>query len=136
VAAAFLVLTVMTLGLFRGGSLGSPATAYAAPAGGAQADADPSASKVGLVREALSAIYGRYFNPVSGADLMSAAWNAAEATAQDAGNFAPPPTPDFSGGVNSAFMRFSAGYQLLEAATPIDPRHPSHGCNISGKVEL
>ena len=135
VAATFLVLTVLTLGLFRGGSLGSPATAYAAPAGGAQANADPSASKVGLVREALSAIYGRYFNPVSGTDLMSAAWNVAVATAQDAGNYAPPPTPNFSGSVNSAFMRFAAAYQQLEAATPVDPTRLAYAA-IGGMVDL
>jgi carboxyl-terminal processing protease len=134
-AAVFLVLVVLTLGLFRVGPLGAPATAYAAPDAGAQANADLAVSKVGLVREALSAIYGRYFNPVSGADLMFAAWETAEATAQDAGNFAPPPTPDFSGGVNSAFMRFSAGYQLLEAATPIDPTRLAYAA-IGGMVDF
>jgi carboxyl-terminal processing protease len=83
--------------------------------------ASASVSKVSLVREAFSAIYNHYFDPVNAADLLDAAWRGAAGAAATAGNRTPPATPDLSGGAAQAYARFAAAYAALEVATPIDP---------------
>lgn len=127
------VIVVLALGLLAAGPIGL-ARVQAAPARMASEGAsDQIASQAGLVREAFNAIYSRYFNPVSAADLLNAAWSAAAGAAQDAGNYTPPPRPGVSGNTSSAFMRFADAYQQLEAATAIEPTELAYSA-IRGMV--
>ncbi len=98
--------------------LAAPVPANAAPLVSQGASAD---GNVALVREAFNAIDTRYFNPVSSADLLDAAWRGATAVAAAAGNGTPPAEPDFSGAPADAYTRFATAYAALEAATAIDP---------------
>ncbi|HEY7294889.1 MAG TPA: hypothetical protein VH916_07590, partial [Dehalococcoidia bacterium] len=104
---ALLALLALLLALAGGSRPLSAATpAYAQMARGASA----SVSKVSLVREAFSAIYNHYFDPVNAADLLDAAWRGAAGAAATAGNRTPPATPDLSGGAAQAYARFAAAY--------------------------
>jgi len=117
-----LVASILPILPLPGGSgrIVGPVAAQAAPRYTGEAAAADAASKVSLVREAFSAIYGGYFDPVNGSDLLNAAWTAAVGAARGAGNAAPPDRPDLSGSASMAYARFATAYQLLESATPID----------------
>jgi carboxyl-terminal processing protease len=116
---------VLLLGLLAAGVLllgarpFAPAQAWAAlPADGANADTADTSHGLVLIRQAFNAVYRGYFNPVSAADLLHAAWLGATraATAAD-----PPAEPDLSGPAAGAYRNFAAAYALLEARSTADP---------------
>ncbi|HLZ70330.1 MAG TPA: S41 family peptidase [Dehalococcoidia bacterium] len=130
IAGAPLLLTALLLG--NAASFAAPPAAAAASGAAVAARTE---GKVGLVREAFSAIYNHYFDPVGAADLLDAAWRGATNAAASAGNGAPPPGPDLSGAAVEAYTRFAAAYTELEAATPIDATELAYAA-IRGMTEF
>lgn len=98
----------------------APPVAHAAVAG---ADDGPTgdASQVGLVQQAFTAIYGRFFNPVDARDLLNAAWDAAAGAVAAAGAGVTPARPAFADDPVDGFVQFTAAYHQLEDAAAIPP---------------
>src|SRR5690348_15819784 len=99
-APALPLLLAFALGVGLPGAVpASPPAVEAAVA----VDAGPRTSAAGLVGEEFRAIERNYYNPVSAAELLNAAWLAAVSAAAADGDAAPPAAPDLSGSADAAF---------------------------------